>query len=197
MTAARRKRIVWWLRGVALAAFLVYLPGYQASFSGGLVEVERWLNHPLPLLGATVVLAVVSLVIQFEFRTWWSQVGCAAALVSLVFLAGVAVLLSLLLDRDGQPVSRKSHPEHPDRVLTVTDVAFSIDPIYRVELLTGSGWSARHWELGEWDIRGGEFGRIDWSGPDRIAVTGVKGTETAVFTLDPDGRPIRQGLMPR
>ncbi|MFJ7277493.1 hypothetical protein [Kitasatospora sp. NPDC098663] len=194
MAAARRRRIAWWLRGVALAALLAYLPGYQASESGGLVEVERWLNHPVLLVGAAVVLTVVSLVVEFEFRTRWSQIGGAAALVVLVFLglpiAFMAAMSSLTDVGNGQLVGRKVHPDHPDRVLTVTNVAFSIDPVYRLELLTGSGWSARHWDLGEWDSQSGEFSTVEWSGPDRITVTGV--TEAAVFTVDSDGRPSRQ-----
>ncbi|MFJ3218170.1 hypothetical protein ACIPLC_19895 [Kitasatospora sp. NPDC086801] len=199
MAAARHRRIAWWLRGVALAALLAYLPGYQASRSGGLVEVERWFNHPVPLLGTAVVLTVVSTVVGFEFRSWWSQVGGVAVLVALAFLGFPIVFMSSMSSLtgagDGQPVGRKVHPDHPDRVLTVTNVAFSIDPVYRLELLTGSGWSARHWDLGEWDSRSGEFSTVEWSGPDRITVTGV--TEAAVFTVDSDGRPTRQRAGPR
>jgi hypothetical protein len=190
MTATRRKRIAWWLRGLASVAVLVYLPGFQASRSGGLVEVERWFHHPVPLLGAAVVLTVVSLVVQVEFRTRWSQIGCAAALVALGFVGVPIVLLSFLLDGEGRSADRKAGPDHPDRVLTVTDVAFSIDPVHHVELFTGSGWSARHWDLGVWDEHG-ERGYLEsavWSGPDRITVTAEK--EITVFTVDAaSGRP--------
>jgi len=39
---------------VALVALLAYLPGFQATRSGELVEVERWFDHPVLLLGAAV-----------------------------------------------------------------------------------------------------------------------------------------------
>ncbi|MEW1910072.1 hypothetical protein AB0442_16715 [Kitasatospora sp. NPDC085895] len=190
MTAGRRRRITRGLRGLALAALLAYLPGVQASHSGGLVEAERWFDHPVLLVGAAVVLTVASVVVEFEFRTRWSQIGCAAALAALVLVGTPIVFLAVTLGGDGRPVDRKVHPGHPDRVPAVTDIAFSIDPTYRVELLTGSGWSARHWEPGVWDERDGRgfFTSAEWSGPDRITVTTEK--EIAVFTLDPaTGRP--------
>ncbi|KQV11866.1 MULTISPECIES: hypothetical protein [unclassified Kitasatospora] len=171
-------------------ALLAYLPGYQASHSGGLVEVERWFDHPVPLLGAAVVLTVVSMVVEFEFRTKWSQIGCAAAVVALGFIGLPIVFLSFALDGEGVAVDRKAGPNHPDHVLTVTNVAFSIDPVYRVELLTGSGWSARHWDLGVWEERDerGYFKSAEWSGPNQITVTAEK--EITVFTVDPvSGRP--------
>ncbi|WP_431676451.1 hypothetical protein [Kitasatospora sp. KL5] len=190
MAARRRRRIAWWLRGLALVALLAYLPGFQASHSGGLVEVERWFDHPVVLLGAAVVLTVASAVIELEFRTRWSQLGCAAALVALGAVGLPIGFLSFVLGGDGRAVDRKADPNHPDHVLTVTDTAFSIDPVYHVELLTGSGWSARHWDLGVWEEGDGRgyFKSADWSGPDRITVTTEK--ETTVFTLDPlSGRP--------
>ncbi|WP_030060543.1 MULTISPECIES: hypothetical protein [Streptomyces] len=186
MTVTRRKQIVWWLRGAALAALLAYLPGYLSSRSGGLVEVERLLNHPVLLLGSAVVLLVLSMVIRFEFRTRWAQIGFAAVLSPLIVI-GIAIgSLSYVLGGDGRLVARKPGPDRPDHVLTVTDIAFSIDPIYRVELLTGTGWSARHWSLGTWEENDG-FLKAEWTGPGRIAVTAEH--ETRVYTVDGDGRP--------
>ncbi|WP_030267038.1 hypothetical protein [Streptomyces sp. NRRL B-24484] len=169
---------------------LAYLSGIQASHSGGLVEVEQWFNHPVPLVGAAVVLTVVSAVVELEFRTQWSQIGCAAGLVALI-LGGVPIaFLALALGGSGTPVDRTARPGHPDHVLTVTNKAFSIDPVYHVELMTGSGWSARHWDLGVWDERDGRgwFQKAEWSGPDRITVTAER--EVRVITVDPaTGRP--------
>ncbi|WP_189919233.1 hypothetical protein [Kitasatospora xanthocidica] len=183
--AAWHRRIEWWFRGAALVAFLTYLPGYQASHSGGLVEVARWLNHPVLLLGAAVVLLVVSMVVQFEFRTRWAQLGCAAVLSPLIVAAAGIGGLMFLFGDDGRLVDRKPDPSRPDHVLTITDVAFSIDPIYRVELLTGSGWTARHWDLGTWN-EGDGFRKAEWSGPGRITVTAEH--ETRVYTVSDDGR---------
>ncbi|MFJ9773779.1 hypothetical protein ACIRVF_21470 [Kitasatospora sp. NPDC101157] len=181
----RRRRIAWGLRAVALVSLLAYLPGWHASRSGGLVVVEHWLNRPRLLIGAAVVLIVVSLVVELEFRTRFSQIGCAVLLVPLV-VAGVPVLsLSLVFSGHGGREDRFVSPDRPDRVLTVTNIAFSIDPIYQVELETGTGWSARHWSMGTWNTRGGDFVRIDWSGPDRITVTGRK--KLTVFDVHPDG----------
>ncbi|RKT17744.1 hypothetical protein BX285_2134 [Streptomyces sp. 1114.5] len=186
MTVTRRNRIVWWLRGAALAALLVYLPGYLSSRSGGLVEVERRLNHPVLLIGAAVVLLVASVVVRFEFRTRWAQIGFAAVLSPLIVI-GIAIgTLSFVVGGDGRLIERKPGPDHPDHVLTVTDIAFSIDPVYRVELLTGSGWSARHWSLGTWGENDG-FLKAEWTGPARITVTATH--ETRVYTVDGDGRP--------
>ncbi|MBD0692516.1 hypothetical protein [Streptomyces sp. CBMA123] len=185
MTARRRWQIAWGLRGAALAALLVYLPGWHASRSGGLVVVEHWLNRPVLLIGSAVVLTVVSLVTGLEFRTRFSQIGYAALLAPLVF-AGVPILaLSFLFSGHGGREDRFVSPNRPDRVLTVTNVAFSIDPVYQVELEAGSGWSARHWSMGTWNTRGGDFVRIDWTGPDEITVTGRE--KRTVFDVLPDG----------
>ncbi|MFH9351449.1 hypothetical protein [Kitasatospora sp. NPDC017646] len=194
MTARRRRQIAWGLRGAALVASLAYLPGWHASRSGGLVVVEHWLNRPRLLIGAAVVLIVVSLVVELEFRSRFSQIGCAVLLAPLV-IAGVPVLeLSLVFSGHGGREDRFVSPNRPDRVLTVTNIAFSIDPIYQVELETGSGWSARHWSLGTWNTRGGDFVRIDWSGPDRVTVTGR--TSLTVFDVLPDGSLSEPRVLP-
>ncbi|MEE1821490.1 hypothetical protein PUR61_04645 [Streptomyces sp. BE20] len=173
-----------------MVTLLAFLPGCQASRSGGLVEVERWFNRPVLLIGAAVLLIVVSVVVEFEFRSRWSQIGFAAVLVALGFVGLPIALLSFAMGEDGRAVDRKADPNHPDHVLTTTDIAFSIDPVYRVELLTGSGWSARHWDLGVWEEAGGRgfFKSAKWSGADEITVFAEK--ETTVFTVDPvSGRP--------
>lgn len=179
-------------------ALLAYLPGFQASHSGGLVEVERWFDHPVLLLGAAVVLTVASAVVGFEFRTRWSQIGCAAAVVALGVVGLPIAFLSFALNGEGRAVDQKAGPDRPDHVLTVTNVAFSIDPVYRVELLTDSGWSARHWDLGVWEEGDGRgyFKSAEWSGPDQIMVTAEK--EITVFTVDPvSGRPSEPRVAPR
>ncbi|MFI9361704.1 hypothetical protein ACIG5E_11670 [Kitasatospora sp. NPDC053057] len=180
---------------MALVALLAYLPGWHASRSGGLVVVEHWLNRPRLLIGAAVVLIVVSLVVELEFRTRFSQIGCAVLLVPLA-VAGVPVLgLSLVFSGHGGREDRFVSPNRPDRVLTVTNVAFSIDPIYQVELEAGSGWSARHWSMGTWSTRGGDFVRIDWSGPDQITVTGRN--NLTVFDVLPDGSLSEPRVLPK
>ncbi|MER5866493.1 hypothetical protein [Kitasatospora sp. NPDC002040] len=190
MRTRRRRRIAWSLRGLALLAVLAYLPGLLASRSGGLVEVERWFNHPVLLLGAAVVLTVVSVVVECEFRTQWSQIGCAAALLAIGAVGLPIVALTFVTGSDARPAVRKADPDHPDRVLTVTDTAFSIDPDFHVELLTGTGWSARHWDLGRWNERDGRgyFKGAAWSGPGQLTVTAEH--EITVFNVDPaTGRP--------
>ncbi|MFJ9443917.1 hypothetical protein ACIRRH_18880 [Kitasatospora sp. NPDC101235] len=190
----RRRQVVWWLRGAALAAFLVYLPGYVSSRQGGLVEVERWLNHPVLLLGTAVTLAVASAVAQFEFRTRWAQIGCAAALSPLLFIGAVIGILAYLFGGGARPVDRTPDPNRSDHVLSITDIAFSIDPVYRVELVSGTGWSARHWELGTWDEGDGLL-KAEWSGPGRITVTLQR--EIKVFTVDEDGTLGGPSVTPR
>ncbi|QKW18287.1 hypothetical protein HUT16_03700 [Kitasatospora sp. NA04385] len=190
MTLRRRRQTAWTLRGLALLAALAYLPGWFGSRSGGLVEAERLFNHPAYLLGGALVLVVVSLVVELEFRTAFSQIGCAVALVALVAVTAPLAFFSLAADDTGRWSHRKAHPDRPDLALTVTDVAFSVDPLYQVELVTGTGWSARHWTLGTWgeDSGHGFYEDAVWSGPDRITVTSDE--ETAVFVLDPaTGRP--------
>ncbi|MGW3075471.1 hypothetical protein [Kitasatospora sp. NPDC001132] len=194
MTVARRRQVVWWLRGIALASVLVYLPGYFSSRQGGLVEVERWLNHPVLLLGAAITLAVASVVVQFEFRSRWAQIGCAAVLSPLLVIGAGVGAVAYIFGGDGRLVVRKPDPSRSDHVLRVTDIAFSIDPVYRVELLTGSGWSARHWGLGTWD-EGAGFVRAEWSGPGRITVTLEK--EIEVFTVGEDGALGGPSVTPR
>ncbi|WP_416874833.1 hypothetical protein [Kitasatospora sp. SC0581] len=194
MTVTRRGQVVWWLRGAALAAFLVYLPGYFSSRQGGLVEVERWLNHPVLLLGTAVTLAMASAVAQVEFRTRWAQIGFAAVLSPLLVIGAAVGGLAYVFGGDGRLVDRKPDPSRSDHVLSVTDVAFSIDPVYRVELVAGSGWSARHWGLGTWEEEDG-FVRAEWSGPGRITVTLEK--EIEVFTVGEDGTPAGPSSMPR
>ncbi|MFF4382375.1 hypothetical protein [Kitasatospora sp. NPDC001547] len=169
---------------MAAAALLAYAAGRHASRSGGLVVVERWLNHSVLLVGSAVLLIVVSLVIELEFRTWLSQVGCAVGLVALIFGGVPIAFLAIVLSRDGW-TERTAAPGHPDRVLTVTDIAFSIDPVYRVELVSGTGWSARHWSMGIWDTERTDFVRVDWSGPDRITIT--RDAKVTVFDVRPDG----------
>ncbi|MFE7526572.1 hypothetical protein ACFU7Y_12685 [Kitasatospora sp. NPDC057542] len=194
MTAARRKRIAWGLRGVALAALSAYLVGRHASRSGGLVELELWFHRPVLLVGSAVVLVLISLLVELEFRTPESQIGLVGGLVALVFL-GVPVALSTLVAEDsGVRTAREAAPGHPDRVLVFTNVADSIDPVYRVELLTGSGWSARHWSLGTWG-QGERLVRAEWSGPGRITVTSEK--EIRVFTVGEDGTLGDPSVTPR
>ncbi|MFD8782017.1 hypothetical protein [Kitasatospora sp. NPDC059599] len=192
--AAWHRRIEWWFRGAALVAFLAYLPGHLASRSGGLVEVERWLNHPVLLLGTAAVMLMVSMLVRFEFRERWAQLGCAAVLSPLIVVAVVIGAVTYFLGGDGRLVERKPDPSRPEHVLIITDVAFSIDPIYRVELLTGSGWTARHWDLGTWD-EGDGFRRAEWSGPDRITVTTEH--EARVYTVNGDGRLSGPEVTPR
>ncbi len=194
MTVTRRRQVVWWLRGAALAAFLVYLPGYVSSRQGGLVEVERWLNHPVLLLGTAITLAVAAAVAQIEFRTRWAQIGCAAVLSPLLVIGAAIGALAYVFGGDGRQVDRTPDPNRSDHVLSVTDIAFSIDPVYRVELLTGSGWSARHWSLGTWEEHDG-FVKAEWSGPGRITVTSEK--EIRVFTVDEDGTLGAPSVTPR
>ncbi|MEU3566209.1 hypothetical protein [Kitasatospora sp. NPDC006786] len=95
MSAARRKQIAWRLRGAAFAALPAYLAGWYASRPGGLVVVDQWLNHPVLLVGAAVVLVVASLIIELEFRTRVSQIGCAAGLVALIFGSPMTVFTVL------------------------------------------------------------------------------------------------------
>ncbi|MGW4892282.1 hypothetical protein ACWEQL_08440 [Kitasatospora sp. NPDC004240] len=190
MSEARYRRTARWLGGLAVVPVVAYLIGRQAAGSGGLVEAERWLNHPVPLLGAAVVLGVAAVVFRFDFRDTWSQVGFACVLVALLLVGLPFALMSAVTGSgDGRPVSRRVSPDRPDRVLSVTDVAFSIDPVYRVRLVSGSGWSARHWDLGEWDGDNGHgvFEKAEWSGPDRITLTTDK--EIRVYAVDPDGGP--------
>ncbi|MEU8920981.1 hypothetical protein AB0D10_08585 [Kitasatospora sp. NPDC048545] len=177
-----------------MVAFLAYLPGYQASRSGGLVEVERWLNHPVLLLGTAAVMLMVSMLVRFEFRERWAQLGCAAVLSPLIVVTVVIGAVTYFLGGDGRLVERKPDPSRPEHVLIITDVAFSIDPIYRVELLTGSGWTARHWDLGTWD-EGDGFRRAEWSGPDRITVTTEH--EARVYSVNGDGRLSGPEVTPR
>ncbi|MFE5582888.1 hypothetical protein [Kitasatospora sp. NPDC056531] len=170
---------------MALAALLAYLPGRHAARSGGLVEVERWFNRPLLLIGTAVVLVVASLITELEFRTRRSLIGFVGGLVALVCLGLPLAVATYVFSGYGGRVDRFVSPNRLDRVLTVTNVAVSIDPVYRVEVVAGSGWSARHWRMGVWDTRGDDFVRVDWSGPDQITVTGRK--TLAVFDVRPDG----------
>ncbi|MGW7443761.1 hypothetical protein [Kitasatospora sp. NPDC054795] len=166
-------------------ALTAYLVGRHASRSGGLVELELWFHRPVLLVGSAVVLVLISLIVELEFRTPESQIGLAGGLVALVLL-GVPVALSTLAAEDsGVRTAREAAPGHPDRVLVFTDVGGSFEPDRRVELRTGSGWSARHWSMGIWNTRGGDFVRADWSGPDRITITGRK--KLTVFDVLPDG----------
>ncbi|MFJ8045932.1 hypothetical protein ACIRBX_36015 [Kitasatospora sp. NPDC096147] len=188
MPIRRRRRIAWALLGTAALATLAYLPGRQARRSGGLVEVARWLDHPALLLGGALVLTLVAWVVRFEFRSTWSQVLGALALISLatgaLYSAVPLIILSGWGDRE---VKRQDSPAGADRVLRVADVDPSIDPAYRVEVISGSGWSARHWTLGTWDESLGGFQGARWTGPDEITVTTSE--QLAVFAVGPDGRP--------
>ncbi|MFI8458498.1 hypothetical protein [Kitasatospora sp. NPDC085464] len=191
---AWHRRIEWWFRGAALVAFLAYLSGHQASRSGGLVEVERWLNHPVLLLGAAAVMLMVSMLVQFEFRERWAQLGCAAILSPLIMVSVAIGAVTYFLGGDGRLMERKPDPGNPEHVLTITDMAFSIDPVYRVELLTGSGWTARHWNLGTWDDGDG-FLRAEWSGSNRITV--ITRTEIREYPVKRDGRLGEPEVTPR
>ncbi|WP_316529013.1 hypothetical protein [Kitasatospora brasiliensis] len=175
---------MWVLRGAALAVLLVLLVGWNSSRSGGLVVLEQWLYHPVPLIAAAVALTVASLIVGMEFRTKLSQIGCAAGLMALVFGGLPIAGFAYIADQDRWS-ERRPGSGHPDRVLVVTDVAFSIDPVWRVELVSGTGWSARHWYLGTWDTENSDFVRVDWSGPEQITVTRQEGN--TVFDVRPDG----------
>ncbi|MGW3075469.1 MULTISPECIES: hypothetical protein [unclassified Kitasatospora] len=65
-------------------------------------------------------------------------------------------------------------------MIVITDLG-GFDPVYRSELVSGSGWSARHWELdsSRYDSS------VNWSGPDRITID--RGIALTVFDVLPDG----------
>ncbi|MFD4656562.1 hypothetical protein ACFWP2_13135 [Kitasatospora sp. NPDC058444] len=91
--------------------------------------------------------------------------------------------LSYVFGESERSFHQEAAPGRPDRVLMVADVAggFSVDPVYRMELVSGSGWSARHWSVGvRW-----KSSRAVWDGPDRITVTG--GSAVMVFDVLADG----------
>ncbi|MFB7905561.1 hypothetical protein ACFC1T_03955 [Kitasatospora sp. NPDC056076] len=200
----RRRWAVRGLRAGALAALLAYAAGRYASRSGGLVEVERLLDRPVLLLGAAVVLLVVSAVLGIGARTGsgsgaragFVQIAVAVVLAPLVAASAVGAVSSRLLDGGARSVERKVHPDHPERVLTVTGDSSSIDSTsYRAELLTGTGWSARHWTIGSWDGGRDRLRAVECSTADRITVTTAR--EVLVFTLGPDGDPGRPAATPR
>ncbi|MFF2077813.1 hypothetical protein ACFVXG_24025 [Kitasatospora sp. NPDC058162] len=184
----RHRWIVRGCRAGAVAALLAYAAGRYASRSGGLVVVERRLDHPVLLLGPAVVLLVVAAVLGSGPRARFVQIACAVVLAPLVAAAAVGAVSARLLDDGARSVQRKVHPDHPGRVLTVTGDSASVDRAsYRVDLLTGTGWSARHWTVGNWDGGRDRFQGAEWSAPDRITVTTAR--EVRVFTLAPDGDP--------
>ncbi|MFG2822362.1 hypothetical protein ACGFX4_23380 [Kitasatospora sp. NPDC048365] len=194
MTKRQRRQVAWSLRGVALLAVLAHLPGARAATDGGLVRVESWLNRPVLLLGGAIALIVLSLVVELDFRTKWSQIGCAALLAPLVLVGALVVFVALTKSGGAHPMERLTSPAQPDRVVTVIDLDF-IDPVYRFELRTGTGWSERHWDLGEYD--GFEHDEhAEWTGPNEITVT--REDSRTVFTLDPaTGRPDKGREVPR
>lgn len=193
MTKRRRRQLAWGLRGVALLAVLAYLPGGRAASDGGLVRVEAWFNHPLLLVGGATALVVVSLVVELEFRTKWSQIGCAALLAPLVLAGALVVFLAVTLSGGTDQLERLTSPTRPDRLVTVTNIDF-IDPVYQIELRAGTGWSERHWDLGV--FAGYGYSRTEWTGPNEITV--VREDSRTVYTLDPaTGRPDEGRKVPR
>ncbi|GGQ65144.1 hypothetical protein [Kitasatospora griseola] len=187
MAAARRRWIAWGLRGLAVVPIAAYLVGSQAARSGGLVEVERWFNNPVQLMGAAVGLVVVSAMVGV--RGWWSRTGCLISLVALGFAAVPFLFVWSVFGVEWRETNRKPGPEQPGNVLVVTELV-TLDPVYRIQVLTGSGWSARHWDLGWWGEEDGRgyFRGAEWSGPNQVTVTSEK--EIVVFTVDPvSGRP--------
>ncbi|MFE3503590.1 hypothetical protein [Kitasatospora sp. NPDC059160] len=107
----RRRWAVQGLRAGALAALLAYAAGRYASRSGGLVEVERLLDRPVPLLGAAVVLLVVSAVLGAGSRVGASS-GARAGFVQIA-VAGFEAL--------GGEVARGADLLQGDEVLLAAD----------------------------------------------------------------------------
>ncbi|MFE7526573.1 hypothetical protein ACFU7Y_12690 [Kitasatospora sp. NPDC057542] len=177
---------------MALAALLACAAGRRESRSGGLVVVERWLNHPVLLIGSALVLVAVSFFVELGFSSETGQIGCGLGLAALGFGLPIAVLMYLFGPHEGSS-HREAAPGRPDRVITITEMG-GFDPLYRRELVSGSGWSARHWEL--------DYSRhgtgVNWSGPDRITIT--RGKTLAVFDVLPDGslsEPWEEPLPPK
>ncbi|MFJ7908858.1 hypothetical protein [Kitasatospora sp. NPDC096204] len=91
------------------------------------------------------------------------------------------------------PSRREPAPGRPDRVIVITDMG-GFDPIHRSEPVSGSGWSARHWELdtSKYDTD------VNWSGPDRMTID--RGIALTVFDVLPDGslgEPREEPLPPK
>ncbi|MFG2909328.1 hypothetical protein ACGF13_30210 [Kitasatospora sp. NPDC048286] len=191
MTTVRRRQIAWGLRAVALLALLACVAGWRESRSGGLVMVAEWCDHPVLLIGSVLVLLVASLVVELGFGTGTGQLVCGLGLGLLVLCVPFALLASLFPPMD--PPRREAAPGRPDRVIVITDLG-GFDPFYRSELVSGSGWSARHWEL---DSSRHDDG-VNWSGPDRITIT--RGKTLTVFDVLPDGslgEPREEPLPPK
>lgn len=146
------------------------------------MEVERWFNRPVLLLGAVLTLIVASIFVELGFHTSAWQIVWGIGLVAVGFGVPLA-FLSYVFGGSERSSHQEAAPGRPDRVLTITDVAggFSVHPVYRMELVSGSGWSVRHWSTGvRW-----KSSRAVWAGPDRITVTG--GSTVTVFDVLPDG----------
>ncbi|GAA5012843.1 hypothetical protein [Kitasatospora paranensis] len=194
-----RERVVgiavrrWASRAALAAAVLLtalHAAGVWSDRSGGLVRVQQVFGSPWWPATAIGLLTVAPFLGPAGERRGWRTAACVALGLTLCL-----ALLVILAERELRFPPRQVAASAPQgradrRVVAAYDGGE--DPVWSVTLFTGSGWSERRWDLGNFRVgdEGGPGGDpVAWRGPDAFTVT-VRGTRTLV-RLDPaSGRPL-------
>jgi hypothetical protein len=168
-TSAAERRNRWWVGLVVVAALLIMAAVLGIRRPGGLL-VLGWLDWPV--LFGTVALCLLALACGLAVRDWVVRLVFVSVLVLLALgWAAFSAWLATWTDEDVGKVSKYWSPDG-GKVLTVyqeTHLA-APDPTYELRLRSGSGITAREWDLGCVNTELDSLDEVEWIGPDRVRV---------------------------
>jgi len=165
-TAAAKPRNRWWIAAAVTAGLLIVAAGFGVAQPGGLV-VLGWLDRPF-LFGAVALgLLAVASWLAIRHRVW----RAVLASVLVLFALGWAMLgvLAMGLQNDLRELSRHRSPDD-NRELVLYRGSLVIDPTWELRLRSGTGLTAREWDLGCVNADADTLTSVEWTGSNGLRV---------------------------
>ncbi|GAB3462803.1 hypothetical protein [Actinophytocola sediminis] len=178
----------WWLAAAGLAALLIVAAGLGVLRPGGFV-VLGWLDRPF--LFGTVAAVLLALAGWLALRDPVRRLVVTCLLV--VFAIGWAGLgwFAVALRADLAELSRHRSPDGSGE-LRVYRGSNVIDPTWELRLRSGSGFTAREWDLGCVNSDQETLTGVAWTGPDGLRVRLERHGPVEIALDASTGRPARQ-----
>ncbi|MGH3756858.1 hypothetical protein [Actinophytocola sp.] len=163
-STGRRSR--WWVTPVVLAASLIVAAGLGVARPGGFVLLGR-LDRPF--LFGTMALGLLALASWLAVRhPVWRRVLAGLLVAFAVGWAALGALAASLRD-DLREISRHRSPD-AGRELLLYRGSNVIDPTWELRLRSGSGLTAREWDLGCVNSDQDSLTDVEWTGADGLRV---------------------------